>query len=318
LFPRYDGFVAENAIRQIGATMLPCNWLQCQENSLDPTHAEWLHFYYGRYLRQRMGKAAPRPPRRHVRIGFSRYEHGLIKRRVLEGGTEEDDNWRVGHPIIFPNYLRQGTGGRSGYIYFQIRVPVDDTHTWHLMYMAYIPGVPMPPQASIPFFDVPLYDQDGKVDVSFLDGQDQMAWVSQGPVAKRDQEHLGQGDIGVIMFRDLLQEQIERVERGEDPMEVYRDPATNQRIDFVHEGMQSPDPYPGYALRGGHMKFSPEFGVVAAAYREAEQRHSTGEALMERPLAPLVPWHPGGSRAIQREVDIFPANTPLPPATTTW
>ena len=93
LIPRYDVYVAENAIRQIGATLLPCNWLQCMENSLDPVHAEWLHSYFSNYIREREG----RPPRsgrvvqRHKKIGFSRFEHGILKRRVLESQTEEGD-----------------------------------------------------------------------------------------------------------------------------------------------------------------------------------------------------------------------------------
>jgi len=35
-------------------------------------------------------------------------------------------------------------------------------------------------------------------------------------------------DQGVILFRNLLLEQIEKVERGEDPMGVIRDPAKNE------------------------------------------------------------------------------------------
>jgi hypothetical protein len=35
-------------------------------------------------------------------------------------------------------------------------------------------------------------------------------------------------DQGVILFRNLVLEQIEKVERGEDPMGVIRDPAKNE------------------------------------------------------------------------------------------
>jgi hypothetical protein len=44
---------------------------------------------------------------------------------------------RIGHPILFPNILQVGWT-------FQIRVPMDDTHTWHLMYQVY----PVPPAPS--------------------------------------------------------------------------------------------------------------------------------------------------------------------------
>src|SRR5947199_3156696 len=40
LLPRYDVFAMDNAVRQIGGTMLPCNFVQAMENSLDPVHLE--------------------------------------------------------------------------------------------------------------------------------------------------------------------------------------------------------------------------------------------------------------------------------------
>ncbi|MDE2838095.1 MAG: Rieske 2Fe-2S domain-containing protein, partial [Chloroflexota bacterium] len=35
-------------------TLLPCNWLQCQENSLDPLHFQWLHRYWGGWQMNRI------------------------------------------------------------------------------------------------------------------------------------------------------------------------------------------------------------------------------------------------------------------------
>src|SRR5215471_941930 len=35
LLPRWEPLVWDNAVRDIAFTELPCNWLQCQENSLD-------------------------------------------------------------------------------------------------------------------------------------------------------------------------------------------------------------------------------------------------------------------------------------------
>ena len=37
--PRWDLFVWPNAIRQIAVQVIDCNWLQCQENTGDPTHS---------------------------------------------------------------------------------------------------------------------------------------------------------------------------------------------------------------------------------------------------------------------------------------
>ncbi len=65
---------------------------------------------------------------------------------------------------------------------FQIRVPVDDTHTLHFWYSCYRPrdGRPLAPQAQIPVYDVPFRDEQGDFLVDFVDGGDIMTWVTQG------------------------------------------------------------------------------------------------------------------------------------------
>ena len=291
LLPRYDVYVADNVVRQIGATVLPCNWLQCMENTVDPVHVEWLHQYYVNYLREAMGK----PPLtkkilRHKKIGFNVFEHGIVKRRVLEDETEDSDYWQIGHPLVFPNILRNGAGGESGYMAFQIRVPLDDTHTWQVFLMAYRPGVPVPPQESVPYFDVPYKNQDGSFITDFIDGQDMFAWVSQGPVAERHLEKLGESDTGVILYRNLLQEQLELVQRGEDPMEVYRDPGQNEIIELFHESVHRPGLFKGYKFTGGHMKFSPTLGEVQELYRQAEALGESGGPLHPYTPPPSSSW----------------------------
>jgi 5,5'-dehydrodivanillate O-demethylase len=73
----------------------------------------------------------------------------------------------------------------------------------------------------------PYKEENGALIVDTLNGQDMMAWVTQGPIADRTNERLATTDSGVILLRKLLEEQIERVERGEDPIAVVRDPAKN-------------------------------------------------------------------------------------------
>ena len=59
-----------------------------------------------------------------------------------------------------------------------------------------------------------------------------MVWVMQDEVCDRTQERLGDSDRGIIMYRQLLREQLARVEAGHDPINVFRDPAENERIDL--------------------------------------------------------------------------------------
>jgi 5,5'-dehydrodivanillate O-demethylase len=62
--------------------------------------------------------------------------------------------------------------------------------------------------------------------------QDAMAWETQGAITDRTQEHLGVGDQGIIIFRKLLHEQIDKVRKGGEPVGVIRDPQLNQIIEF--------------------------------------------------------------------------------------
>jgi len=81
LLPRWEGFVREGGHRSIGITYLPCNWLQCMENSLDPVHFEWLHANLMNFLAKKRGESPVMKPTRHVKIAFDVFEYGIYKRR---------------------------------------------------------------------------------------------------------------------------------------------------------------------------------------------------------------------------------------------
>ncbi|MGQ0635973.1 MAG: Rieske 2Fe-2S domain-containing protein [Planctomycetaceae bacterium] len=259
LLPRYDLFVWDNCLRDIGQALLPCNWLQIMENSVDPYHLEWLHGHHLAAVRQQRGDQAPTHyPRRHVKIGFDVFRYGIIKRRVLEGNSEQDDDWHVGHPLVFPVMLRVGSGGQHR---MQIRVPIDDSHTWHLWYACYKPArdARKVQQDEIPLYDVPWQDADGKHIVDTVDGQDIMACVTQGAVADRTRETLGSSDEGVALLRRLLFEQLDRVRRNEDPLGVIRDPEENRIIELPQETNKYGDgtKFLAESLSMGHARYSP-------------------------------------------------------------
>jgi len=230
LVPHWDFLVDEHSFRQVNILELPANWLQCQENSLDPVHLEWLHNYWSNYQRELAGDIAStaRPTFAHEKIGFDIFDYGIIKRRVFQGYTEDDADWSVGHSVLFPNILANPT---------QFRVPIDDTHTLHLDYVSRrLPDdVPAPPADDIEVYHPPLYGEDGRNIINYTFGQDYMAWVSQGPVGRRDLEKLGESDKGIILFRKQLRDQMAIVEDGGDPMNVFRDPAENVRIELPNE-----------------------------------------------------------------------------------
>jgi 5,5'-dehydrodivanillate O-demethylase len=223
LLPRHELFVREGYERSIELTALPCSWLQCMDNSLDPIHYEHLHGAYGNYVMRKQGQKEPMLPARHLKIDFDVFEYGVFKRRLVEGAPEDGDDWTIGHPVLFPETLLVGDATAARY---QIRVPVDDTHTLHINYNV----VTKPnPQPEIPVKHTTIYEPDGHTIIAdAVFKQDALAWVAQGPIMDRTAEHLVTSDKGIMLYRKLLVENIAKVQRGEDPMGVVRDPAINE------------------------------------------------------------------------------------------
>src|SRR5579883_27279 len=242
LLPRWDLLAREDLHASAEVHDLPCNWLQCMDNSLDPTHFEHLHAVYGNYVLKKLGRKPSLFPAKHVKIAFDKFEYGIYKRRLLEGEPETIDDWQIGHPVLFPNILAVGEESRPR---FQIRVPVDDTHTMHIWYRTTPcqPGArgPMRVKRSSPF------NEDGKIIADTIPYQDMAAWIGQGPISPRHREHLGAGDVGVIMYHKMLVEEMEKVERREDPLGTIRDAAANEpyirirRERVGYEAFRSPE-----------------------------------------------------------------------------
>lgn len=234
--PGLDGFVEEGTIRMMGRTIIPVNWLQAMENSLDPIHTEWLHGHLYEFVKEQENvKVAISAP--HKKIAFKEFEYGMTKHRLLHGQSEDSDDWKVGHPVVFPTTLSVGNGEEnSRYYAFQIRTPVDDENILHIWYTAYVPpkgaDVPEALARKLHTYEVPVYDENGDYRVDNVDGQDMMAWISQGRITDRTVENLGSTDQGIAAFRRMLRREIKKVETGEDPMNVFRDPAKSKRIDL--------------------------------------------------------------------------------------
>jgi len=283
LLPRFDGFVAEGTIRMMGRTLLPVNWLQVMENSLDPIHTEWLHGHHYEFQKEQEGiKVAISA--RHQKIDFKEFEFGITKHRLLEGHSEESDDWRVGHPIVFPNMLAVGNGGdRNRYYSFQIRVPVDDEHTMHLWYNAYQPpaGAQVPGHLldTVHVYDVPYKDENGEFIVDNVDGQDMMAWVTQGAVADRTQEHLGSSDVGIALYRHVLRRELKKLEEGKDPMGLVRDAARNTCIELPNERDKhhNSDGFSSFMLRT-HAKYSPIASDLVSIFEPGRTQERTEPA----------------------------------------
>ena len=219
LVPNWEPFTWENGFRQIVLSEIPCNWLQCQENSIDPVHFEWQH---ANWRIRATGAAGPYAPT-HLKIDFEEFEYGVTYKRVLEDTGEDHPLWTVGRNCLWPNALFTGD-------HFEWRVPIDDGNTLSVgWFFNPVPRNRRPfRQNAIPYWYGPIRDEEtGRWITSHIMNQDFVAWVGQGRLADRSREHLGRSDRGVILMRRIFSDDIERIGKGEDPKAIIRDPAVN-------------------------------------------------------------------------------------------
>ena len=90
-------------------------------------------------------------------------------------------------------------------------------------------------------------------------GQDQAAWIMQGPISDRTTEKLGVTDVGIILYRKILEEQMQIVEDGGEPMNVHR--ADRGVITLPQEHSY----YPGYTVTGGPFREKPNLRPLVEA-----------------------------------------------------
>jgi 5,5'-dehydrodivanillate O-demethylase len=170
--------------------------------------------------------------------------------------------------------LAVGNGDeKSRYYSFQIRVPMDDKNTLHLWYNAYIPpeGAVVPERllSKVHTYEVPFIDDQGEFIVDNVDGQDIMAWITQGAIADRTRENLGSSDKGIATYRRVLRREIKKVEQGQDPMGLVRDTARNVRIDLPNEKKKhhNSDGFASFMLRT-HARYSPIAQDLVAIFED--------------------------------------------------
>ncbi|MPZ13096.1 MAG: Rieske 2Fe-2S domain-containing protein [Chloroflexi bacterium] len=236
LLPRWDVVAWEDGERTLSRQqILSCNWLQAEENTADVTHTYFLHGHTMRMKGRTDGEYYYRPIEQY---GFQRFEYGLVKSwRYADNGSRFGAERGGGNPLVFPNMLRL-TSGPTHSIHW--RVPIDDVQTRIFVATFSRSGEGRRWGAERPEGEQPSIDErmdvnrdpNGEYSLDTFPSQDTMAWETQGPIFDRTKEHLGASDRGVAMFRQMLKEQIEIVQRGAEPMGVIRDPEKNQLIEL--------------------------------------------------------------------------------------
>jgi 5,5'-dehydrodivanillate O-demethylase len=128
----------------------------------------------------------------------------------------------------------------------------------------------MPKQEKVPYYSVPLpINEKGEADWGLLDanaGQDYFAWITQGEIADRTQEWLGESDVGIITYRRMLTQQLNLLADGGEPMNTFRDPENNQCIYVPWQQEEDPWAFQLTQLHraAGSTKYSPVAQEMAA------------------------------------------------------
>lgn len=202
--PNWEPFTWPNGLVHVFFAEVPCNWFQCQENSIDPVHFEWLHL---RWLQEQYG-SEEQPPR-HLKLRFQEFEYGFQYGRVVEGQSEEDEAWTIGRVCLWPNALYTGLN-------FSWRVPIDHTRTLAVDWSySPVPQEKVPfTQSRIPYSHLQLTSDEGQWLVGDVVHQDLTALVAQGKVADRTREHLGESDRGILMMRKKFFQQARGLVNG--------------------------------------------------------------------------------------------------------
>ena len=216
-FPLYDTFALPGfELHPAAGFVLPCNWLQIKDNSMDPVHTSFLHaLSSGYHFTPAFGALAE--------LEWQETPYGMIyvaTRRVGDFVWVRICDFMVPNVHQFTRELEEAGGERVAYRPVVIRwaVPLDDTQTMNFELAQVDPAWGLTAaQIAQPGFG---QSADRPYEERQRHPGDYDAQSSQRPIAVHDLEHLASTDRGVIMLRRIVRDGIRAVEAGDDPRGV--------------------------------------------------------------------------------------------------
>ena len=254
--PAFDCFVAPNTHTFAFKGYLECNWLQALEVGIDPAHASYLHRFFededtsGGYGKQFRGTSADSEmpitkvlrefDRPEILIEKTAYGMRLIALRKINAS---DTHVRVTN-LMFPQAFVIPMSAEM--TISQWHVPIDDHHCyWYAIFTSFTGPVDKQTMRDqrLQLYTLPDYkprinksnhygfDADQQRTSTFtgmghdINVHDQWAVESPGPIQDRTREHLGTTDKGLILYRKMLVEAIEKAVAGDKPLMVLDEDA---------------------------------------------------------------------------------------------
>ena len=259
-FPAFDCFVAPEQYTFAFKGLLECNWLQALEVGIDPAHASFLHRFFAdekpedSYGKQFRGASdnSDMPITRVLReyeqpvISVDRTDYGL-RLTALRQIDEAQTHVRVTN-LVFPQAFVIPMS--SEMTISQWHVPIDDHSCyWYAIFTSF--GAPIDKrlmrQQRLALYELPDYKpkvnkrnnygfnaQEQRTETYTgmghdINVHDQWAVESQGAIQDRTREHLGTTDKGIVAYRKLLVEAIERSQSGQNAL-MMADPAVARAL----------------------------------------------------------------------------------------
>jgi len=219
LLPLYDVLRWNHGVKNILVQYVHANWMNQIENIVDISHLAWLHGY-----------TFPAYGARKVTYHWERKDYGANNVMRIDGIDDTHISC-----YAFPNANRFALPpvDASGELVRSMiyRVPVDDALT-QMYFLRFYPSenhsLHVARRDTKLGEYTPLEGDWWGIDVN---DQDRMAVEQQGVIADRENEHLGVSDGGIIEMRRMMQESLDAVAQGKDPLCIIRD-AADQQIDF--------------------------------------------------------------------------------------
>ena len=227
-FPRFDileqpGWELFGYRNMSRGALAECNWLQIQENAMDPIHTAFLHSTISSRHFTDIYATLPLLDFTETQYGMkyirtAKLPSGRTFVRVQEAFTP---NMRSIADNLTPDRPHDERSTLIGWW-----VPVDNTHTIGFHIEAYDPN----DKEKVTTFSRAKEGRTAGTQEQHRDyadtqrnPDDKEAQVSQRPIAVHALERLATSDKGVAMFRRILRRAIEDVRAGRDPQNVFRD-----------------------------------------------------------------------------------------------
>ncbi len=221
-FPPYPAPVTEGLI-ETQTQLVPCNWLQCFEKSMDEVHVAFVHRIGGSH-----SGIYDLPE-----IGAEETDWGMLRTGTRDGQVRISLHYMPNctRVIVPPMAGLEGAGGwRELYLAF---TPIDDeTNRWFITNLVGVSGAAKETylekrdqyrrkQATMgPAEELAREVMAGRVRFSEIEHPDRVrvqdiaVQAGQGAIADRSNERLGRSDAAIILWRKILERELRAMHQG--------------------------------------------------------------------------------------------------------